>query len=377
MVVVQAATAAPPPAKKGQGKEEQQYAIGIEDVRAAAERIAGKAVRTPVVEMKVDGADGQEEVVYLKAECLQQGGSFKYRGACNSIMALKEAKGNAKVSVVTHSSGNHAAALSLAASQNGADAYVVMPHTAPECKKNATLANGAKSLTLVEATMEAREAAAEKVMADTGAKMIPPYNSPLTMAGQGTVGLELMEQIEGLECIIVPCSGAGLISGIAVAAKAINPDVRVVAAEPMGTNDAADIFKSVAEGTLIQTMTPPDTIADGLRARMGSLTWPCVRDLVDAVVAVSEVRFQPNLSMNYSRYTFTFFPSTVPPRSNDDLHFHYITYGERRLLCVFLRVLKKILLRSFRRANGDGWKNSIPPTPSWSQRQTVHSRIRH
>ena len=146
------------------------------------------------------------------------------------------------------------------------------------------------SLTLCGSTMESREAAAASVMSSTGALLIPPYNYPFVMAGQGTIGLELLQQIENLDCIIVPVSGAGMISGITIAAKSMNPNIKIVAAEPLGTNNGADIFESVQSGVLMDSMPPPDTIADGLKARMGTLTWPVVRDMVDKVITVSEVR---------------------------------------------------------------------------------------
>ena len=297
-------------AAKGSG-----CAISIKDVRDAATRISGHAVRTPVVELRLrDRAGSTQSNVVLKCENLQRGGSFKFRGACNSVLALKEGLGDdEKLNVVTHSSGNHAAALALAASMNGADAHVIMPEAAPQCKKDLAVRNGATTLTLCEATMEAREAAAAKVIAATGATMVPPYNHPLTMAGQGTVGLELMEQVADLECIIVPVSGAGLISGIAVAAKSINPAVRVVAAEPAGTNDAADVFASFSAGELQEPGPPPDTIADGLRARMGSLTWPVVREFVDAVIPVSEEEIKDAMAVVWTEAKLVCEPSGAVP----------------------------------------------------------------
>ena len=318
-----AVTSTPPSGARGAAKPAKGggCAIGIKDVRDAAARISGHAVRTPVVELRLrprGGADAgpsaRSSSVLLKCENLQRGGSFKVRGACHSVVALKEAAADGgRLNVVTHSSGNHAAALALAASMNGADAHVIMPETAPQCKKDLALRNGASTLTLCAATMEAREAAAAEVMASTGATMVPPYNHPLTMAGQGTVGLELMDQVDGLECIVVPVSGAGLISGIAVAAKSINPAVRVVAAEPAGTNDAADIFASFSAGALQEPGPPPDTIADGLRARMGDLTWPVVRGYVDAVIPVTEDEIRDAMAVVWTEAKLVCEPSGAVP----------------------------------------------------------------
>ncbi|KAF5192798.1 L-threonine dehydratase biosynthetic ilva, partial [Thalictrum thalictroides] len=219
-------------------------------------------------------------------------GAFKFRGACNAIFSLdndQAAKG-----VVTHSSGNHAAAVALAAKIRGIPAYIVIPKNAPECKVENVRRYGG-NIFWSEATMQSRESISTKVMEDTGAILIHPFNDSRIISGQGTISLELLEQIPQIDTIIVPISGGGLISGVALAAKAIKPSIRIFAAEPRGANDAA---QSKAAGRII-TLSETNTIADGLRAFLGDLTWPIVRDLVDEVIVVEDMEIIQAMKMCY------------------------------------------------------------------------------
>ncbi|XP_059442800.1 serine racemase isoform X2 [Corylus avellana] len=219
--------------------------------------------------------------LFFKCECFQKGGAFKFRGACNAVFSLdndQAAKG-----VATHSSGNHAAALSLAAKLRGIPAYIVIPKGAPKCKVENVMRYGGQVI-WSEATMQSRESVASKVLQETGAVLVHPYNDGRIISGQGTLSLELLEQAPDIDTLIVPISGGGLVSGVALAAKSINPAIRVLAAEPRGANDAA---QSKVAGRII-TLPETDTIADGLRAFLGDCTWPIVRDLVDDIITVDD-----------------------------------------------------------------------------------------
>ncbi|KAL4857181.1 Serine racemase [Chlorella vulgaris] len=222
--------------------------------------------------------------LYFKAELFQATGAFKIRGACNAVFSLTEEK--AARGVATHSSGNHAAALARAAQLRGIPAYVVVPSNTPEIKVDACRSYGVEPI-MCEASMAAREAACALVVQDTDATFVPPYNHPLVIAGQGTIALEFLEQVPLLDALIVPVSGGGMISGIAVAARALKPGIKILAAEPVGRNNAADVAASLAAGRLVQ-LDKPETICDGLQAATGSLTWPIVQQLVDGVLTVCE-----------------------------------------------------------------------------------------
>ncbi|KAI3932645.1 hypothetical protein MKW98_012616 [Papaver atlanticum] len=202
-------------------------------------------------------------------------------GACNAIFSLKDEQ--AANGVVTHSSGNHAAAVSLAAKLRGIPAYIVIPKNAPICKVENVRRYGGNVI-WSDATMQSRESIANNVLQETGAFLVHPFNDGRIISGQGTISLELLEQIPQIDTIIVPISGGGLISGVALAAKSINPKIRILAAEPRGANDAA---LSMAAGEIV-TLPQTNTIADGLRAFLGDLTWPIVRDFVDGVITVED-----------------------------------------------------------------------------------------
>ena len=234
-------------------------------------------------------AEGRK--LFLKAETFQTTGSFKFRGALNAVLSLPAVEADA--GVVTHSSGNHGAALAKAAAVRGVKATIIMPEGTPRVKAAAARAYGAEVITCPRSGgMAAREAAAAAVVAETKATLIPPYNHPAVMAGQGTLALELLAAVPNLDVIVVPISGGGLASGVAVAAKALtNGRILVIAAEPRGRDSkpcAADAAASKLKGEIVKSMPAPETVADGLRGQLGSLTFPVVRSLVDAIVVVSE-----------------------------------------------------------------------------------------
>lgn len=219
-------------------------------------------------------------------------GAFKIRGASNSIFALDDEQ--VSKGVVTHSSGNHAAAVALAAKLRGIPAHIVIPRNAPACKVENVKRYGGHII-WSDASIESREYVCKRVQEETGAVLIHPFNSKYTISGQGTVSLELLEQVPEIDTIIVPISGGGLISGVALAAKAINPSIRILAAEPKGADDSA---QSKAAGKII-TLPSTNTIADGLRAFLGDLTWPVVRDLVDDVIVVDDTAIVDAMKMCY------------------------------------------------------------------------------
>lgn len=250
------------------------------EVEEAAARVKAAVRRTPVLRTELGSRD---RPLYLKAECLQLGGSFKIRGASNAVLQLsmdERARG-----VVTHSSGNHAQALARAARSAGVPAIIVMPHQSPQVKQDATRAQGA-DVRLVD--IADRESAVSALQAETGAVLVPPYDDRRIIAGQGTIGLELLQDLPELATVLVPVSGGGLISGIAVAVKSKRPDVRVIAVEPELAGDLAEGFGR-GERVVWDAARTGRTVADGLRVvGVGNLNWEHIRRLVDDVVTVTE-----------------------------------------------------------------------------------------
>ncbi|KAI3830349.1 hypothetical protein MKW92_030878 [Papaver armeniacum] len=260
--------------------ESGNYAADILSIKEAQQRINPFIHKTSVLSSDtLNSISGRK--LFFKCECFQKGGAFKFRGACNAIFSLKDEQ--AANGVVTHSSGNHAAAVSLAARLRGIPAHIVIPKNAPKCKVENVRRYGGNVI-WSDATMQSRESVANNVLQETGAVLVHPFNDGRIISGQGTISLELLEQIPQIDTIIVPISGGGLISGVALAAKSINPKIRILAAEPRGANDAA---LSMAAGEIV-TLPQTNTIADGLRAFLGDLTWPIVRDFVDDVITVED-----------------------------------------------------------------------------------------
>ena len=252
--------------------------VDIDDVRDAAKRISGRHVRTPLLPWPLAGPQ-----TWLKPENLQPTGAFKLRGASNAIGALTAA--DRAAGVVTYSSGNHGRAVAWAARQHDIPAVVVMQDTTPAVKVEGVRALGAD---VVLAPAAEREVRAEAILAERGGVLVPPFDHPDVIAGQGTVGLEVAEDLPDVDTVLVPVSGGGLISGIAVAVKALCPHARVIAVEP---ELAADLAESFAAGERIgwPHERTGRTIADGLRAPIvGELTWQHIKQFVDDVVTVSE-----------------------------------------------------------------------------------------
>ncbi|XP_014506043.1 serine racemase isoform X1 [Vigna radiata var. radiata] len=257
-----------------------KYAADISSIREAHDRIKSLVHKTPLLSStSLNVLSGRQ--LYFKCECLQKGGAFKFRGACNAVFSLNDE--DASKGVVTHSSGNHAAALALAAKLRGIPSYIVIPKNAPTCKIENVKRYGGQ-IVWSEPSVQSREEVANKVWQKTGAIFIHPYNDGRILSGQGTISLEILEQAPHIDTLVVPISGGGLISGIALAAKSINPAIRILAAEPKGADDAA---QSKAAGRIIR-LPETDTIADGLRAFLGDFTWPVVRDLVEDIITVED-----------------------------------------------------------------------------------------
>ena len=255
-------------------------AIQADDVRGAAERIRPLARLTPVfTSASFDAEAGLR--VFFKCENLQKGGAFKIRGAANLILSLPEtalARG-----VVAYSSGNHAQAVAIAAQHAGARATIVMPEDAPRSKMQATRDRGACIVTYNRFT-ESREQIADRILKESGATLVPPFDHPMIMAGQGTAALELLDETGPLDALVTPVGGGGLLSGSATIVKDLQPAIRVFGAEPEGAND---MFLSFVAGERVAVQ--PNTIADGLRTpKPGELTFPVIRQLVDRIALVSD-----------------------------------------------------------------------------------------
>jgi threonine dehydratase/serine racemase len=279
------------------------YAATLASIRDAHHRIAPFVLRTPVHSCATLSRLAGRPLRF-KCENFQKVGAFKFRGACNAVFRLSDAE--ARRGVVTHSSGNHAQALALAARLRGIPAYIVMPKNAPSVKREAVEGYGG-IVTPCEPTLDDRERTAERLVRETGGTLIPPFNHPDVIAGQGTLAIEFLEECPELAAMIVPVGGGGLLSGVTIAAKGLAPAIKVVAAEPKDADDAA---RSKALGS-IQPAAPPTTIADGLRTSLGDLTFPVVRDLVDEVATVSEEAIVRAMKLVFERAKLVIEPSAA------------------------------------------------------------------
>ena len=276
--------------------------ISIDDVRAAAATLAGVANRTPVFTSRtLDERVGAR--VFLKAESFQRGGAFKFRGAYTKISSLPadvRARG-----VLAYSSGNHAQAVAIAARLHGTTATIVMPEDTPPAKLEATRGYGAEIVSYDRWT-EDREEIGARLARERGLALVRPYDDPLVMAGQGTTALELFEEVPGVDVLVAPVGGGGLIAGCATAAKALRPGVRVVGVEPETGNDTA---RSLAAGERVR-IDVPRTIADGLQASSpGELTFEVNRRLVDEIVTVTDADILDAMAFLFDRLKLVTEPS--------------------------------------------------------------------
>jgi len=277
--------------------------IGLEAIRAAQVRLAPHIHRTPVMTSRALNALAGARL-FFKCENLQKTGSFKIRGAANAVLSLGEDE--AKRGVVTHSSGNHAAALSYAARLRGIPAWIVMPKNAPAVKCRAVEGYGGQ-ITFCEPTLAARDATAQEIMQRTGALLIHPYNDERIIAGQATAAMELLQEVPDLDFVLAPVSGGGLLSGTALSAKLMRPNVRVVGCEPKNADDA---YRSMQSGQ-IEPMEAPDTIADGLRAVLCEMTFNIIRERVDQIALVTEGEITDTMRLVWERMKIITEPSAA------------------------------------------------------------------
>jgi threonine dehydratase len=277
--------------------------INLADIERAAERIAPHAVRTPVLRnAALDTRTGAQ--LAFKCENLQRAGAFKFRGACNAVMALADA--DAAHGVVTHSAGNHGAALALAAHLRGIPAHIVVPQGTVKSKIDAICEYGA-TLHLCAPTLAAREIECERVRAETGATLVHPFTDALVIAGQGTAALELIREAGAFDIIMTPISGGGLIGGTAIAARALLPEIAIFAAEPEG---AADAIESLRRGERV-TDVVPDTICDGLRASIGAVNFELLQEYGVRVLPVNDAETIAAMRLIFERLKLVVEPSSA------------------------------------------------------------------
>lgn len=279
--------------------------VQYSDVVAAHDRIRPHVHRTPVLTCStIDQLTGSS--VYFKCENFQKVGAFKFRGATNAVRSLSDEA--AARGVVTHSSGNHAAALALAARQRGIPAYIVMPRTAPEIKKTAVAGYGGQ-ITFCEPNQVAREAAAAELVRSTGATLVHPYDDDAVIAGQGTAAIELLQDYPELEAVLCPVGGGGLLSGAALAAKGTRATIRVIGCEPARADDAR---QSLAEGRIVPAR-PPSSIADGLLTSLSQRTFQIIRECVERIELAEEAEIIAAQRLIMERMKIVIEPSCAVP----------------------------------------------------------------
>ena len=280
-----------------------KFDITFADIAAARESLRAIVPPTPIRTCSTIDALAGRSLVF-KCEHLQKVGAFKFRGAWNAVSKLSDdvaARG-----VVTHSSGNHAQALALAARMRDIPAYIVMPKNAPAVKRAAVVGYGATVIEC-EPTLAARESECARVQSETGATLIHPFDNADVIAGQGTALVELLEQAPDLDAVVAPVGGGGLLSGTCIAAAHLKPGLRVFGAEPLAADDAARSLRSGAW----QPQTSPNTIADGLKTSLGELTWPIIRERVERIITVTEPEIVVAMRLAWERAKLLIEPSSA------------------------------------------------------------------
>jgi threonine dehydratase len=296
---------------------DQNHEPGKEDILKAAQRIKPYLHRTPVLTSsainQITGAS-----IFFKCENFQKAGAFKSRGATNAVFSLDSY--DIKQGVATHSSGNHAAALARAAQLKHIPAYIVMPENSSKVKIAAVKGYGGR-ITFCQPTLEAREEKLSEVLKETNAFEIHPYNNYTIIAGQATAALELIEDQPGLDIIVAPVGGGGLLSGTALAAHYFSPNTKVIAAEPSGADDA---YQSFYQKKMVLSINP-DTIADGLRTSLGSLTFPIIRHLVSDIITVNDQATIEAMKLVWERMKIIIEPSSAVALAMIIKHKHKFT----------------------------------------------------
>ena len=277
--------------------------ISINSIIEASKRIENNAHRTPVLTSSSINKI-TESNLFFKCENFQKVGAFKFRGAFNAVASLKEEE--LKKGVATHSSGNHAAALALSAKMHGVKAYIVMPHTAPAIKKKAVEGYGAE-IVFSEPTLESRQEALNKVVEETGAHFVPPFNDVRIIAGQATAAKELIEETDKLNFIIAPVGGGGLLSGTSLSAKYFGSNIKVIGAEPKGADDA---FRSIRDNKIYLSVNP-QTICDGLLTSLGDITFEVIKENVHEIITVKEETIIEAMRMIWERMKIIIEPSSA------------------------------------------------------------------
>jgi threonine dehydratase len=284
---------------------EQMIIPTFDDVLAAHERIKPYIHRTPVLTSTfLNELTGAE--LFFKCENFQKAGAFKARGASNAVFSLSDEK--AAVGVATHSSGNHALSLSYAAGRRGIPVTVVMPHSAPQAKKDAVRGYGG-TIIECEPSLSSREATFAQVVAESGAEFIHPYNDPRVIAGQGTCSLELNEQVDNLDMVVAPIGGGGMVSGTCLTLSNVAPDIKIYAAEPLNADDAARSFRA---GHIIAD-DAPETVADGLKVPLKDLTWHFVKNHVTDILTATEEEIVDAMKLIWKRMKIVMEPSSAVP----------------------------------------------------------------
>ena len=275
--------------------------VSLKDIESAHERIRPFIHRTPVL---TNASLNKETAanLYFKCENFQKAGSFKIRGATNAVEMLSDKDFNK--GVATTSSGNHGAALSMAVSRRGGSTKVVMPYNTPKIKVNNVLRNGGE-VVWCDPDQKYRESVLKDVVKENGSTVVHPYNDERIMAGQGTCVKELLEDVPNIDVIVSPVSGGGLLSGSLIAAKGMNSHIKVFGAEP---KEADDAYRSLKKGTIVSNKTI-DTICDGLRAQIGTKTFPVIKDLVDEIITIEENEVIDSLRMIWERLKIIVEPS--------------------------------------------------------------------
>ena len=281
------------------------YIPTLADMLVAHERIKPYIHRTPVLTSQyLNDLTGAE--LFFKCENLQKAGAFKARGASNAVFGLTEEQ--AAKGVATHSSGNHGTCLSYAAGRRGIPCTVVMPHTAPQAKKDAVRGYGGRVVEC-EPSTTSREAVFAEVVAETGAEFVHPYNDPRVIAGQATCSKELIEQVQGLDAVIAPIGGGGMISGTCLTLSNLAPHIKIYAAEPEQADDAYRSFKA---GHIIADDAPV-TVADGLKVPLKDLTWHFVKNHVTDILTASEQEIIDAMLITWKRMKIVMEPSSAVP----------------------------------------------------------------
>lgn len=284
----------------------KNYKIPVFDnILEAYERIKHQVKHTPVLTSEsINNILGCS--IFFKCENYQKVGAFKFRGASNAVLSLNEKQ--SRNGVATHSSGNHAQALALAGRMRNIPAYIVMPDNSPKVKSDAVAGYGG-NIIYCKPTLEARESTLEKVVNETGAEFIHPYNNFNVICGQGTAALELLREINELDIVMTPVGGGGLLSGTSISVKALSPNTLVIAGEPKGADDA---FKSLQKGEIVPSVNPK-TIADGLLTSLGILTFEIIKSNVSEIITVSEESIINAMRLIWERMKIIIEPSSAVP----------------------------------------------------------------